>query len=212
MKQYTAMKNAFQKKGWAVRFTSVAHVRELKEEIASRMRSFDKGVYRDHMSHLRYDYKETIPGAASVIIIAPSHLPALLHFQYRGKSHHIPIPPTYVNIRVRRAVNNTLQKALPPYRLYKPKTPIAESKRIYDANGLAAVWCCIENILLSLAEHDVYGATVVPQNTPAVKEALGIPQELGIAAIIPLGYKAEGARIIPQKEVDLKTVLHTDRW
>jgi epoxyqueuosine reductase len=116
MKQYTAMKNAFQKKGWVVRVTSVVHIRELKEEIASRMGSFDKGVYRDHMSHLRYDYKETLPDAASVIVIAPPHLPTLLHFQYRGKSHHIPIPPTYVNIGVRRAVNNTLQKVLPPYR------------------------------------------------------------------------------------------------
>jgi nitroreductase len=96
--------------------------------------------------------------------------------------------------------------------VYKPKTPIAESKRIYDSNGLAAVWCCVENILLSLAEDDVYATTMVPQDTPAVKDALGIPRELEVAAMIPMGYRASDARIIPSKEVTVASVLHTDRW
>lgn len=96
--------------------------------------------------------------------------------------------------------------------VYKPKTPIADSKRIYDSNGLAAVWCCIENILLSLAEDDVYAATIVPRDTPAVKDALGIPQELEVAALIPMGYRAADAKIIPPKEVAVASVLHTDRW
>jgi len=96
--------------------------------------------------------------------------------------------------------------------VYKPKTQISESKRIYDLNCLASVWCCIENILLSLAENEVFGVTAIPQNTPAIKKILNIPQELEIAAIIPFGYMDSNAKIIPQKEVQLESRLHINKW
>lgn len=95
---------------------------------------------------------------------------------------------------------------------YKPKTRISESKRVYDLNCLASVWCCIENILLSFAENDVFGVTFIPKNTKAVKQVLNIPQELEVAAIIPFGYKAPDAKIIPQKEVRLESRLHINEW
>jgi nitroreductase len=96
--------------------------------------------------------------------------------------------------------------------VYKPKTHISESKRVYDLNCLASVWCCIENILLSLAEDDVFGVTFIPQNTSAVKDILNIPQELEVAAIIPFGYRDSNAKIIPQKEIELKSRLHINSW
>lgn len=96
--------------------------------------------------------------------------------------------------------------------VYKPKTQVAESKRVYDLNCIASVWCCIENILLSLAEDNVFGVTFIPQNTPAVKAILDIPQELEVAAIIPFGYKSENAKEIAQKEVKLEAKLHIDSW
>lgn len=96
--------------------------------------------------------------------------------------------------------------------VYKPKTQIPESKRVCDLNCHAAVWACIENILLSLAEDDVFGTTIIPDYTVEVKNVLGIPQELEVAAMITLGYKADDAKVIEQKEVALESVLHTDRW
>lgn len=96
--------------------------------------------------------------------------------------------------------------------VYKPKTPVCISERVYDLNCLASVWCCIENILLSLADHEVYGVTFIPQNTCAVKTLLRIPEELEVAAIIPYGYQAADAKIYPQKEVNLVDRLHIDRW
>lgn len=96
--------------------------------------------------------------------------------------------------------------------VYKPKTQINDSKRAYDLNCLASVWCCIENILLSLAENDVFGVTFIPQNTLAVKKILNIPQELEVAAIIPFGYKAHNAKIIHQKEVSLEEKIHINNW
>jgi len=96
--------------------------------------------------------------------------------------------------------------------VYKPKTQISESNKIYDLNCLASVWCCIENILLSLAENEVFGVTFIPKNTPAIKKILNIPPELEVATLIPLGYKDSTAKIFPQKEVQLKTRLHINKW
>lgn len=96
--------------------------------------------------------------------------------------------------------------------VYKPKTQIDDSKRVYDLNCLASVWCCIENILLSLAEEDIFGVTFIPQNTPAVKKVLNVPQELEVAAIIPFGYKSYDTKIIPQKEIKLEEKIHINHW
>ena len=96
--------------------------------------------------------------------------------------------------------------------IYKPKTQVKESKRVYDLNCLASVWCCIENILLSLSENQVFGVTFIPQNTSTVKKILNIPQELEVAAIIPFGYKDSNAKSIPQKVVQLESRLHISKW
>jgi nitroreductase len=96
--------------------------------------------------------------------------------------------------------------------VYKPKTQIKESERVYDLNCLASVWCCIENILLSLAEDDVFGVTFIPQNTTLVKNVLNIPHDMEVAAFIPFGRKAENIKILPQKEVSLKEKLHINQW
>lgn len=95
---------------------------------------------------------------------------------------------------------------------YKPKTQIKDARKIYDLNCLASVWCCIENILLSLAEDDVYGVTFIPQNTDEIKKILGIPNEIEVAAFIPLGYKKENIRVIPQKDIKLRDKLHINHW
>jgi len=96
--------------------------------------------------------------------------------------------------------------------VYKPKTQVANSKKVYDLNCLASVWCCIENILLSLAENDVFGVTFIPKNTVAIKDILNIPKELEVAAIIPFGYKAADAQSISQKDVQLEERLHINNW
>lgn len=96
--------------------------------------------------------------------------------------------------------------------VYKPKTRVNESNKVYDLNCLASVWCCIENILLTLADNDVFGVTFIPKNTTAVKKVLDIPNDLEVAAIIPFGYKSNNARIIPQKEVNLESRLHISKW
>jgi nitroreductase len=96
--------------------------------------------------------------------------------------------------------------------VYKPKTQIRDSKRTYDLNCLASTWCCIENILLSFAEDDVYGVTFIPQNTAKVKEVLDIPGYLEVAALIPFGYKSDKHADLEQKEIILTDRKHKDKF
>ena len=96
--------------------------------------------------------------------------------------------------------------------VYKPKTKIEKIKKIYDLNCLASVWTCIENFLLSLAEHDVYGVTFIPQNTERLKVKLGIPEELEIASIIPIGYKADHANKLKQKTINIADRINREEW
>ncbi|HAN17499.1 MAG: hypothetical protein A2X13_11265 [Bacteroidetes bacterium GWC2_33_15] len=96
--------------------------------------------------------------------------------------------------------------------VFKTKTKIGEAKRIYDLNCLASVWACIENFLLSLAEYNVYGVTFIPQNIETIKEKLGIPDELEIASIIPIGYKADDAKILKQKPINIPERKHYEKW
>lgn len=96
--------------------------------------------------------------------------------------------------------------------VYKPKTKVEESKRVYDLNCLAAAWCCIENILLALAEENLFGVTYIPQKTDQVKKVLNVPDQLEIAAIIPFGYKEDETQVIRQKQVNLKEKIHFNKW
>jgi nitroreductase len=96
--------------------------------------------------------------------------------------------------------------------VFKPKTPVNEAVKIYDLNCLASIWACIENFLLSLAENDVFGVTFVPQNIEIVKRNMGIPRDLEIASIIPIGYKADNVKILKQKTINISLRIHNEQW
>jgi nitroreductase len=96
--------------------------------------------------------------------------------------------------------------------VFKPKIRIEEAKNVYDLNCLASVWTCIENFLLSLAEHDVFAVTYIPQKNETLKEKLCIPSELEIASIIPIGYQSTNAKTLKQKNIDIAKHIHYEKW
>jgi len=96
--------------------------------------------------------------------------------------------------------------------VFKPKTKVEEARRIYDLNCLSSVWTCIENFLLSLAEYDVFGVTYIPKQIESLKSKLGIADELQIAAIIPIGFKSDDAKIVRQKTIDIHQRIHFNKW
>lgn len=96
--------------------------------------------------------------------------------------------------------------------VFKPKNSVKKAHSVYDLNCLASAWACIENLLLSLAEHDVFGVTFIPQHSEQIKEKFGIPKDLEIAAIIPVGYKSPDARVLKQNPIDISKRIHSEHW
>ncbi len=96
--------------------------------------------------------------------------------------------------------------------VFKPKTFVEKAKTVYDLNCLASVWCCIENFLLSLAEHDIFGVTYIPQNAERIKKEMQIPKELEIAEIIPFGYKVENSKTLKQKPITITDRIHYEKY
>lgn len=96
--------------------------------------------------------------------------------------------------------------------VYKPKTKVEKAIRVYDLNCLASAWACIENFLLSLTEYNVFGVTYIPQHTETIKQRIGIPDQLEIAAIIPIGYKVDNAKTLAQKEINIEERMHFEKW
>lgn len=95
---------------------------------------------------------------------------------------------------------------------YKSKTSLRSVDKVYDLNAFASVWCAIENMLLSLAQHDVFGVTFIPKNTEKVKMVLNIPPGLEVASIIPVGYKKRGSKEVSQKVIKSTNCVFSNTW
>jgi nitroreductase len=93
---------------------------------------------------------------------------------------------------------------------YKMRKPLGEAKSMFELNNLASAWCCIENIVLAMAAEGLYGCTYSPYNTAGLKDYLGLPKDMEIAVLIPIGYpKHEPAGREPE---NLEKRLHIDKW
>lgn len=93
---------------------------------------------------------------------------------------------------------------------YKMRKPLSEVKSLFDLNCLASAWCCIENLLLAMAAEGIFGCTYAPRETKGLKEFLGIPEDMEVAAVIPFGYPKQ---LPPERETpSLDRKLHLDRW
>jgi 5,6-dimethylbenzimidazole synthase len=65
-----------------------------------------------------------------------------------------------------------------------------KGESLFELNGFASVWACIENILLAMAAEGLYGVTYVPHDAFPLKRELEIPEDYDVAALIPIGYPA----------------------
>ncbi len=92
---------------------------------------------------------------------------------------------------------------------YKMK-PLSESRTLFELNPLASVWMCIENVMLALAAEGLFGCTYTPYDAEELKEALGVPPEYQVAAVIPFGYPTHEPEV--RKPENLDERLHIDKW
>ncbi|HEX2953663.1 MAG TPA: nitroreductase family protein [Bacillota bacterium] len=99
---------------------------------------------------------------------------------------------------------------IPCFRQWKPLTEINE---LFELNGFASIWCCIENILLAAASEGIFGVTRIPfaGESEYIKEVLKIPTDYEVPCYIALGYP-QNANPIEQIPIQIEDKLHFNRW
>lgn len=85
---------------------------------------------------------------------------------------------------------------------------------INSYNSLAAVWCCVENILLAAAAEGLACSLRIPTGDegPKVSALLNAPEGYVMPCYIGIGYPKEDAGRPEQIQPDVKERIHIDRW
>lgn len=86
-------------RGYKCSIVSVGRLDDLKKEIESlKSRGLiDQGVYREYLAAFSYDPPESLREARSLIVVASPQPQIQVIFNWKGKSHPVIIPPTYLH-------------------------------------------------------------------------------------------------------------------
>ncbi len=98
--------------------------------------------------------------------------------------------------------------------LFKQKTDILHPENLSHLNGLASIWCCIENIFLA-ATAEGYACTLrIPlgdEDTMA-RKILNFPEDYLMPCFIGVGKPSENAVCVEQKPYSLSEKIHKNIW
>ncbi len=64
--------------------------------------------------------------------------------------------------------------------------------------------------MLGLAAEGLFGCTYTPYDSTGLKEALAVPSEYQVAAVVPFGFPRKAPE--PQTPESLDERLHFDAW
>ncbi|MCH5324304.1 MAG: nitroreductase family protein [Eubacterium sp.] len=98
--------------------------------------------------------------------------------------------------------------------LFKQKTDILHPDNLSHFNGLASIWCCIENMFLAITAEGYSSALRIPLGDEEnwARTVLNYPKEYLMPCFIAVGKPAENLVEIKQKEYSLNDVIHNDVW
>ena len=123
--------------GFAARFVSLEHLRELKDAIegAHSKRLFDEEFYGYLRPWFDFSIPTELPEVRSIIIVASTHPALKVTFMLQGQPHETIIPPTYTYGTDQEACD-CLTEVLEPrgYRVIKARVP---EKLLAVRSGLA---------------------------------------------------------------------------
>jgi len=97
---------------------------------------------------------------------------------------------------------------------FRQTTPLLQPENLSDLNAFAAMWCCIENILVAAAAEGIFGVTRIPsaREIETIKRIFGVPQNYEIPCYVALGYPQESAARAEQIEVSVDERMHINTW
>ncbi len=124
--------------GCECRFISVAHLRDLEEEIAARHQAdeFDEGFFQQELESFEFHLPDELPTARSIIVLAIPQPSVRVTFLWKGRITHSFVPPVY-DASVNAYARDILTRTLEPdgYRVAKSVIPL---KLLAVRSGLAA--------------------------------------------------------------------------
>lgn len=97
---------------------------------------------------------------------------------------------------------------------FREDDPVLQPKNIHSLNEFASMWCCIENILLAAVSEGIFGVTRIPNynESERIKKIIGHPDNYFLPCYIALGYPAQNAKVITQKDISVKDRIHFNLW
>jgi len=98
--------------------------------------------------------------------------------------------------------------------LLKQKTDILHPNNISHLNGLASIWCSIENIFLAAAAEG-YGCNLrVPLGNEGeyARAVLGFPNDYFMPCFIGIGKPSKNIPPVKQKEINVKERIHWEKF
>lgn len=98
--------------------------------------------------------------------------------------------------------------------LFKQKTDILHPDNLSHLNGLASIWCCIENMFLAITAEGYASALRIPLGDEGdwARTVLKFPEDYLMPCYIAVGKPAEGIKDIEQKPYSLDNVIHYNFW
>ena len=97
---------------------------------------------------------------------------------------------------------------------FKQHQPLFNSKKIFDLNGFASIWCCIENILLA-ATAEKLGCTIripLEKETEHVFETLKHPKDYVMPCFLAIGYPMPKVKTQKQIKPKVEERIHHNKW
>jgi nitroreductase len=81
-------------------------------------------------------------------------------------------------------------------------------------NAFAAIWCCIENILLAATAEGLACALRVPfaEESEYVAEYVHAPQDYVMPCYISIGHPTADAVVVEQEKVNIEDKMHFGSW
>jgi nitroreductase len=96
--------------------------------------------------------------------------------------------------------------------VYSQPFPLMQPKERMHLNYFASIWMCIENMLLSAVEENIYGVTYIPKFPERIKTLLKIPDKHEFPCVLALGYPQEGAKSFKPDSYNIDQKIHYNYW
>lgn len=98
--------------------------------------------------------------------------------------------------------------------LFKQKTDLLHPENLSHLNGFASIWCAIENLFLAATAENLACNLRIPLGDEEewARKVLNFPNEYFMPCFIGMGKPSNGAKIVIQKDIDLKERIHKNLW